>query len=133
MGFPVGVYWWERDEDHAALILSLTDLDALLDTIARRADPEHPPIASIETAAGELSIGLGASVSVLCHVPPDGNPPYHTSLGRATTAESVAFYYGGHYSEFAGRHAVTVEAARQTVREYVTTGELPASQSWEET
>ena len=129
MAYPVSVEWTERD---SATATSESELDELLDRLTDAANREHPPLVLINNEAGALSIGLGESVTVLCHLPPDSDPPYHISLGDAKAQGTIDFYYFGHHSEFHRRNTIPIGLARRVVREYASEGKLSERIVWTE-
>jgi hypothetical protein len=111
------------------------ELDTLLDRIdseARRDGRPQDVQVKVE-GAGTLGIVLGASWSVLNHIPPDLNPPYMVSLGSDQSENPVTFYVAGnHHSEVPGRNTIRPQAARAAMRHYVASGELSPDVNWEE-
>lgn len=108
-------------------------LDCVLDNLTAATPREEPIIVDlIHPVGGVLSMGIGLETSVLSHVPASNHPPYHASVGDLQAVGTVVFYYGGHWSEFPRRHCIPLTDARQVMREFLATGELPSWLDWEE-
>lgn len=80
-----------------------------------------------------LSIGLGQPLSVVNFVPASLDPPYMQSAGGDSSADEPAFYYRGDYSEFPPESGIPIAQARECLRLYLRTGELPDNIAWQET
>ena len=129
MAYPVRVNWQERGD--GVVVDSPERLARLIDRIAAESDPSHPPLVQIGNEGGELTIGLGAPVSTLNHVPPSGDPPYMICVGDGGEEDLIDFYYFGHHSQFAARNTIPNGLARAAVLEYAESGRLPDSVTWE--
>ncbi|PQO47339.1 Imm1 family immunity protein [Blastopirellula marina] len=119
---------WNPDSEAEAA--SIAELDSILDAIhaARRA----VMVAVGSPSNGDsLAIGLGRTVSVLNFVPGTGDPPYFSSVGADERDESVEFSFLGAPSEFPMRNAISVDSARNAMREFFETGKLSSSIEWE--
>ena len=121
-----------REHDEGATIACPDDLTRLLDRIASESHPDLPPLVMIGNEGGSLTIGVGAPVSTLNHVPPSGDPPYMICLGDANAEGVIDFYYLGHHSQFLMRNTISNELARAAVLAYAESGGLPDSLTWEE-
>ena len=129
MAYPVTVNWREHGE--AVVVDSPEQLSRLLDRIAAEADAATPPLVLIDNERGTLTIGIGAVVSTLNHVPPSGDPPYLICVGADERDEVVDFYYFGHHSQFAVRNTVSNEVAKSAALAYSESGTLPNEVAWE--
>ncbi len=114
-------------------VKSLEELDALLDQLARDYSGDDAILVDVENSAGDgLAIGLGKDYSVLGFTSASGDPPYLVSKGSEASDEPLVFYFQGHWTEFSMRNAIPVSAARDAVREFLTTGKLTCAVDWEE-
>jgi Immunity protein Imm1 len=130
MAYPVKVQWQKDGE--GVVVGSREELSHLLDRITAESCPSHPPLVMISTEGGTITIGVGAPVSTLNHVPPSGDPPYMISIGDEAMTGVIDFYYLGHHSQFANRNAVSNDRARAVVFRFAETGILPAEVAWEQ-
>lgn len=105
-------------------------LDQLHDQY-RRSEPTLVTVARADNG-DTLSIGLGATLSVLNFVRGDKNPPYYTSGGGANLDEVISFAFGGECSEYPIRAAVPIETARAAIRRFCENGALTDAIVWEE-
>jgi len=125
------VIWGEGEE---ARISSVAKLDELLDELSRQAESEKPFIVELVADNGAtLSIGLGQPLSVANFVPASLDPPYMQSLGGDSSTDELVFYYQGDYSEFPPESAIPTQQARECLRQFLATGELPNNIAWQET
>jgi hypothetical protein len=122
----------EWGEDDGAWVSSVQELDWLLDDLARTAADKPFVVELISHEGDSMSVGLGSEESVLSWVSADGNPPYYASRGNREAEGTVAFFYGGSWSEFPKWSAVPMAEARAVMRQFFQTGERPASIDWEE-
>lgn len=118
-------------EGHAATVDSVQGLDALLDRLQSEAEAE-PFMAEVSTSAGSLSLGLGATATVLSWVAADGEPPYYCSRGDDAAEGVFVFRYAGSWSEFPASFAIAYEAGRAALREFLLSGQRPANAAWTE-
>lgn len=127
---------WCRDKCIA--VGNVAELDCVLDAIERETPPERPILADVaHPTGGYLAIGLGGRLSVLTHSPADRDPPYSTSLGEVTRDDPggddpIVFFYDGHWSEFSRYQCLVPAVARQAMRDFFSTGQLPQWLEWEE-
>lgn len=125
------VIWGESNEAH---VLSVSALDRLLDELTGQAEQDKPFIVELVADNGAtLSIGLGQPLSVMNFVPASLDPPYMQSANANAGADELAFYYKGDYSEFPPESGIPVDQAREGLRRFFVTGELPDNITWEET
>jgi len=112
-------------------VASLGDLEALLDQLH---DKNQAVMVVVESPANgdSLAIGLGRNVSVLNFVPGAGDPPYFTSLGFDMSEEPIEFNFMGEQSEFPMRNTVSIDVARNAIREFFESGKMASSIEWEE-
>jgi hypothetical protein len=129
VAYPVRVNWLVHGDE--VVVDSPEQLARLLDRIAAESDPSHPPLVEIGNQGGVLTVGLGAPVSTLNHVPPSGDPPYMICVGDGNDEGLIDFFYFGHHSQFAARHTIPNELARAAALEYAESGRLPESVTWE--
>ncbi len=130
MAYPVMLEWLEQRKPVA--VAGPAELIRHLDRIAWQSEPDHPNLAMIHNEGGTLTIGLGASVSTLNHIPLTEDSPYLICLGDAGAEGVIDFYLTGHHTQFLMRNTIPNELARRAVLEYAETGRLPASVAWEE-
>lgn len=118
-------------EDAAVEIRSIQELDHLLDDLAAQTPEDRPILVDlIHVESGILEVGIGCRVSVLCHVPASGDPPYLVSLGDEAETGDVGFYGYGEWSEFSREECVPIEVARQAAREFFISGGLSTRVRW---
>jgi hypothetical protein len=127
--YPVSVVWLEHGD--GVVVDSREQLARLLDRIAAESSRSHPPLVQIGNEGGVLTIGLGAPVSTLNHVPPTGDPPYMICVGDGDEEDLVDFFCFGHHSQYAARNTIPKELARAAALEYAESGMLPDSVTWE--
>jgi Immunity protein Imm1 len=115
---------------------TVDELDALLDRIddeARRTGRPQDVQLIIPGHAGTLGVVVGHERSVLNHVPPDGNPPYMSSVGNEDEDRPFTFYVAGdRHSESHWRHTIPVAEAREAARTFLLTGRLDDRVRWDE-
>lgn len=123
---------WKQDA--GACVSSVADLDDLLDELSRQAQQDKPLIVEVVAPNGAiLSIGLGRPLSVVAFVPSSLDPPYLHSVGGDSSADELAFYFQGAYSELPPESGIPISQARECVRLFFQTGELPQNIAWQET
>jgi Immunity protein Imm1 len=61
-----------------------------------------------------------------------GDTPYLSSTGDLIGDDLVVFRFMGDSSEFPIRHAIPIESAREAIRHFFRTGQLPDTIKWEE-
>lgn len=122
---------WNAHEEHFD---SAEGVDRKLDQLHEQFRIAEPTLVTVERAdsGDSLSIGLGASLSVLNFVRGDKNPPYYRSAGGRDVDEVISFVFGGEWSEYPLRAAVSIEASRAAMRRFCKTGELFEAVVWEE-
>jgi hypothetical protein len=105
---------------------TVEELDALLDRIddeARRTGRPQDVELTIPGDAGTLGLVVGHERSVLNHVPPNGNPPYMSSVGNEDEDRPFTFFVAGdHHSESHWRHTIPTAEAREAARAFLRTG-----------
>lgn len=79
-----------------------------------------------------ITIGLGAQVSSLNHVPPTSDPPYVISVGDEKGEGVIDFYYFGHHTQFALRNTISNDLAIVAVLDFAESGKLSDKVAWEE-
>jgi immunity protein Imm1 of predicted polymorphic toxin system len=121
-------------DSHEERVDSVDDVDRRLEQLHEQYRNGEPTLVTVERAdrGDSLSIGLGARLSVLNFVRGDKNPPYYTSAGGRDVDEAISFMFGGEWSEYPLRAAVSIEAARAAMRRFCETGELSEAVVWEE-
>jgi hypothetical protein len=129
VAYSVTVHW-QDDED--AIINTTEELSVLLDRISREALPPYFPLVQISSTDGTLTVGVGAPVSTVNHVPPDGNPPYLISVGNNDSEEQFDFYLVGHHSQFSARNTIANHLARAAAFEFAEKGVLTSKIVWEQ-
>ena len=116
--------------DGYAEVESLEALDRLLNYLHTQA-LEKPFMVELIAARGEsLAMGLGRDESVLSWVRGDQNPPYYASKGDATAVGMIVFFYRGAWSEFPRWSAVPLMRAREAMRRFFSTGQMPDNVEW---
>jgi Immunity protein Imm1 len=120
------------DGDREAPVRTVEELDAELDRLDREADAERPPMAEIVRPDGTaMTIGLGREdYSVVTYMASEAGPYFTSHGGEDSENGVVAFYYGGHESEFLADATVPVEDAREAVRLFFADGERPGNVDW---
>ncbi len=113
-------------------VVTVEQLDALLDHLHEQAVGKSPMLVTINGPAGALTVGLGYSQSVLSFVLPDGDPPYLVSGNKTRDETEVDFFLDGHHSPFAARHLVPIGVARKAVQVFVEHGALLSEVRWAE-
>lgn len=122
----------EWGKDGASVVDSVAELDELLDTLAEQAH-DTPFMAELISPTGDsLALGLGLERSALSWVSANQDPPYFASKGDSKAEGTIVFHYRGDWSEFPCWSTVPTSAARQAMREFFTTNELPSGVAWEE-
>jgi hypothetical protein len=129
MAYPVTIEWLEHGD--RVTVNSSIQFSQVLDRIAAGSDPSCPPLVLIGNEGGILTIGLGAPVSILNHIPPSGDPPYMMSVGDGDAEGVIDFYYFGHHSQFAVRNTIPNELAREAALYYAVSGILSDNVAWE--
>jgi hypothetical protein len=76
--------------------------------------------------------GAGADQSVLSWIDEDADHPYLLSKGETSEGRDVEFYYGNQMSQFPPGAVIPVETARQAMRDFLLTGQLPTNVEWAE-
>src|SRR5262249_15300912 len=105
-----------------ATAATISELDAILDSIAKEVSPDQPQAVHVTRENGDcLTIVLGAKAgSVLNFVAASGDPPYFSSLGDPSAKGIFTFYVAeDHHSEAPAWHVVSEKEARAAVREFV--------------
>lgn len=124
------VTWNEHEKKELATV---EDVDRLLEALHARYRGDDPQLVTVELDGGDsLAIGVGQDRSVLNYVSGSKDPPYFTSTGELDLDEPIAFMFNGSLSEFPMRNSVPMQAAREAVKEFCTTGALSPSIAWEE-
>jgi hypothetical protein len=112
-------------------VRTVEELDAELDRLDRETPEDRPLMAEIVRPEGpSLTIGLGRDHSVVTYIASDAGPYFTSHSGDSSRAGTVAFYYGGHESEFLADAAVPVEDAREAARLFFADGERPDNLDW---
>jgi hypothetical protein len=122
----------EWGEDGRAEVGSIEELDRLLDGLAASV-LEKPLMAELIAENGDsLAAGLGRDESVLSWINGDQNPPYYASKGDSGAGGMIVFFYRGDWSEFPRWSAIPVARAREAMRRFFTTGQMPDNVEWTE-
>jgi hypothetical protein len=122
----------EWREDGRAEVGSVQELDRLLDDLTQQAKKE-PFMAELISPKGDsVAIGLGRDGSVLSWVQAGGDPPYYGSKGNPKASDLVVFFYRGAWSEFPGSFVVPIAEAREAMRLFFESGQMPRNVDWEE-
>jgi len=103
-------------------VSSIAELDKVLDRIAQEVPSEMPAAILVFRRNGDcLSIVLGSKeVSVVSFWRESKEPPYFESVGDLLAPGEFTFIVDEtHRSEALGRAIITLEAARETVRQFV--------------
>jgi Immunity protein Imm1 len=129
MAYPVTVTW--RENGRGVTVDSPDQLTQLLDAVAGESDPSRPPLVMIGNDGGVLTMGLGAPVSTLNHVPPSGEPPYMICVGDGDLEGVADFFLAGHHTQFALRNTLPNHLARAAALEYAESGNLSNKIAWE--
>lgn len=125
------VMWGEGGE---ARVVSIAELDQLLDDLAREAERDKPLIVELISDEGAtLSVGLGHPERTVAGFMTSLDPPYLQSWGGDSTAEELVFYYAGSYSDYPPESGIPVDQAREALRRFFRTGALPDNIAWQET
>lgn len=136
---------WSRATDGAEpvpqfdlTVSSVQELDRELDRItelARGTDPLMVDLYDDDDPDGAvLGIGLGADRSVASWTLPNDEPGSMGSRGDGTgrsTDDEPWFVWSGEASYFDPATTISVDAARQAMREYMRTGARPTNIEWE--
>lgn len=129
MAYPVNVAW--RENGRGVTVDSPDQLARLLDAIAAESDPSRPPLVLIRNDGGVLTLGLGAAVGTLNHVPPSGDPPYMICVGDGDLEGFIDFFLAGHHTQFALRNTLPNHLARAAALDYSMSGSLSSRILWE--
>jgi immunity protein Imm1 of predicted polymorphic toxin system len=130
-GGPRQVTTVSGEDAQAVPVRTVEELDAELDRLDREAADDRPPMAEIVRPEGmSLTIGLGRDHSVVTYIASDAGPYFTSHSGDSSRDGTVAFYYGGHESEFMAEAAVPVEDAREAARLFFANGERPDNVDW---
>jgi hypothetical protein len=128
---PVKV--WYTGHRRAIEVATVEELDALLDRIA--ASPEHrefPTLVTIARADEQQSVqvllGRKDLSLLIWYLARDD---IAASKGTIPTSERIVFDYGGTPTNAYDDTVIPVEAARQAVREFFSTGQRPTCIEWE--
>jgi len=126
------VRWGEGTE--VVTVHSLAELDGVLDRLALQYPEDRAVLAEVVAPNGDsLAIGLGRNESLLSWVQSSGDPPYYNSMGDEAESGAVSFYFGGTWSEFPRSDVVSIEVAREAVRDFFHSGgRLSDKVRWEE-
>lgn len=121
----------QLDDNSTFYVRNVQELDSVLDTIHAQ-NRTVPIITTLESPENgdSLAIGLGAEESVLSFVAGDGDPPYLASRGDNASSEPIVFQFMGDWSEFPGKCAISLDAARAAMREFFSTGKLSDDIVW---
>lgn len=129
-------------------VASVSELDQQLDSLASQVPAAQPMIVDVVRSKGDsLSIGLGQPrfvddngddvefapaqpVTVLAYSGRDGDPPYYVSRGHEPIPCLIVFFYGGHWSEYPGDSAISLSVAREAIRQFVSSDNLPTNVNW---
>jgi hypothetical protein len=123
------------NENGSAEIMSVAELDALLDDLASRAEKGDPFMVELSAENGDLmSLGLGQDMSVLSYTPASLDPPYLASVGEENEENDgvIVFNYAGQETEFPLASAVPTSDAREAFRVFFETGALADNIQWAE-
>ena len=122
---------WDNDESR--YVCDVGALDALLDELHAFAMGKRPMLVTVESlASGQcLIVGVGASSSVLSHMPADNDPPYLSSVGSCAESGVREFWYMGELSEIPIRNCIDSPLARRAVRHFAETDALSEEVVWE--
>jgi len=129
MAYPVTVEWLEDGD--VVTIDSAHHLSELLSRIKKESDPSKPVLVMLNNDGGQLTIGVGAEVSTLNHIPPSGNPPYLICLGDADATGVIDYFCAGHHTQFLLRNTISNELAMSAALDYAETGRLSDFITWE--
>ena len=124
-----GIIYWRNKKTFE--VNSVEELDARLDNLLKESNQEQPDMATLETEAGTLVIGLGKH-SVLSYNSPEDKPPYYVSVGDQTKQGITTFSYDGEATEMHNRNLIGLHEAREAVRDFFRSGKLPQNVKWEE-
>jgi Immunity protein Imm1 len=112
-------------------VSTVEELDAELDRLEAETDDDRPVMAEIVRPEGpSLTIGLGRDHSVMTYIASDAGPYFTSHSGDSAQDGTVAFYYGGHESEFIAEAAVPVADAREAARRFFADGHRPENIDW---
>lgn len=123
---------WEHEEVE---LYSTGEVESLLDRLHEefRAGQGTLVVVELSDTEDSLAIGLGRDLSVLNYVRGSKDPPYFTSTSDDECSEQLTtFRFMDDLSEFPSRNLIPVAAAREAMRSFCLTSQLPASVRWEE-
>jgi hypothetical protein len=129
----IGSDWtlaWGHDPQPVA-VTGLAHLYELLSEAAKDARTSHTIAELVSPSGAELTIGLGRDRSIATFKA-SVDPPYFVSRGTGSADDLIVFFYGGHWSEFSGDDAISVEAATAALEEFYETGHQPTCIAWKE-
>jgi hypothetical protein len=130
------IRWAElgSEELHEELQDSLIALDAILDRLHDRLHGRMTSGAEIESGiTGHfLALGFSKCDAVLSFVPKTKMPPYYVSHSDTDGRRTARFEILGYESEFLRCNLIPLEAARQAMKWFATTGERLDAIAWEE-
>ncbi|MCP2255494.1 Immunity protein Imm1 [Prauserella aidingensis] len=116
------------DHDGPARVTTAAELDAVLDTVAAMPGPTLVAFNAADdpASAGLLNIGLCSErgVGVVHHA---GRGRGYFSLGEASNADTVLYYYMGSDTEFPPQSEIPIADVRRAAHEYLVTGARPTS------
>jgi Immunity protein Imm1 len=120
--------------DHNVVAVhSVEELDALLDRLTTEAKADLPFMVTLGLEDdSSLSIGLGRPETVLSYISPGVGPPHFMSRGEPRDDSPPKFLFSGEMTEYPPWSAVPTETAREALRDFFETGELPKRIAWEE-
>jgi predicted AAA+ superfamily ATPase len=125
------VVWYDREGPIE--VSTVQEMDSLLDWIA--ASPRYrkfPVIVSIsrsdEQQIVDVLVGRDDLSLLIWYL---AKEDIAASKGTIPTSEEIMFNYGGTATDAYIDTAITVEAARQAVREFVATGQRPSCVEWQ--
>jgi hypothetical protein len=125
-----------RDRTPERVLSDVTALDSLLDEVSAEARTVGRLNVVVLSAPNRdwLSLVLGGKETVVSFNYGHGNPPYYASVGATEGDEPMLTAFVGleHHTEFPRRWVVPAAAGRQAAREFLATGQRPASLRWEE-
>lgn len=123
---PHDVIW----DDGNRTVASRAELDQVLDRVHR--ELRRPTLVDVAGPGGCLTIGLGATLSILSFIPSDGLPPYLVSRNDTEDLTEHDFFKCGHHSSFPGMFMLPVATARETLLDFAESNALPESIQWQE-
>ena len=126
------MYKVQACDNEERIVDDLAQLDQFLDDVHKSCvDDDIPRLVQIKLEDDRvLMVGVGRTYSVLVYLPKERWPSKSTRGEIFDESQTIEFLMGSYPSEMPGTYAISVEAAREAVREFCIDGTLLSTVEW---